>query len=570
MKISKMSKHMISHQINTSNQVWRASAIFASTLLLCLTACTSIEWNKNILEPPAYTPPPQVVKPPKQTASFIPNWFNKKTVTEEGFVSSTQSAQNAPSQVAPPQIAPAQNYSQYPQQYQYHQNPQQDYSYYYGAPQVAYSPQNYQQTAPQQMMYQQVAPQNPNPTSNQPAITPNPAGCVWDTLPVSPPPPPPLAARFSSENAPQLLEESRERFFRLVAYDTNSAAENSQNVQAIPADPSLAARGAQVVSMYQNRQQYPPQYPIAPPRHANDEYLVSGGDGNMPSRVQSDWSITNLQTEETIAHFDTVSGAVVVVPSNPTTIYAPRFQNVRQVQGVVQESQRTWVAANDAQTTLAARASREQIGKTAQETHSLYARNQNSLDGMGGSAAATANRGNISTAGDRNVESVMSYRQAMHLKSFSDAEEIYLASGGMKAAAWEGGESLRVSINNQEAIACADAKATTSLFALKEETKGNSLLRLIKVASADAAQPGDLVEFTVRFDNVGNRPIGNVTIVDNLTTRLEFLPGTAQSSLATGFLVEPNNAGSFTLRWEITEPLLPQQYGVVQFTCRVR
>ena len=35
------------------------------------------------------------------------------------------------------------------------------------------------------------------------------------------------------------------------------------------------------------------------------------------------------------------------------------------------------------------------------------------------------------------------------------------------------------------------------------------------------ANPGDEVDFTLRFDNVGNQPIGNVTIVDDLTGRLE-------------------------------------------------
>jgi hypothetical protein len=57
--------------------------------------------------------------------------------------------------------------------------------------------------------------------------------------------------------------------------------------------------------------------------------------------------------------------------------------------------------------------------------------------------------------------------------------------------------------------------------------------------------------------------------LDNLTTRLEFLEGSAKSSLPTGFVVEPNDGGSFTLRWEITDPLLPLQFGVVQFQCRV-
>ena len=53
---------------------------------------------------------------------------------------------------------------------------------------------------------------------------------------------------------------------------------------------------------------------------------------------------------------------------------------------------------------------------------------------------------------------------------------------------------------------------------------GNPRLRLVKVASTPFAKPGEEVDFTLRFDNVGNQPIGNVTILDSLSTRLEYVP----------------------------------------------
>ena len=49
------------------------------------------------------------------------------------------------------------------------------------------------------------------------------------------------------------------------------------------------------------------------------------------------------------------------------------------------------------------------------------------------------------------------------------------------------------------------------------------------------ARPGEFVDFTIRFDNIGDQKIGNVTLVDNLTTRLEYVEGTAESSLAADF-----------------------------------
>ena len=64
--------------------------------------------------------------------------------------------------------------------------------------------------------------------------------------------------------------------------------------------------------------------------------------------------------------------------------------------------------------------------------------------------------------------------------------------------------------------------------------------------------------------------MGNVTIVDNLTTRLEFVPGTAQSSMNASFSTQPNEVGSLVLRWEITNPIEAGQGGVIRFQCRVR
>ena len=43
------------------------------------------------------------------------------------------------------------------------------------------------------------------------------------------------------------------------------------------------------------------------------------------------------------------------------------------------------------------------------------------------------------------------------------------------------------------------------------------------------------VDFTIRFDNVGNQPIGNVAILDSLNTRLEFVPDSAQCSVDAKF-----------------------------------
>jgi uncharacterized repeat protein (TIGR01451 family) len=98
----------------------------------------------------------------------------------------------------------------------------------------------------------------------------------------------------------------------------------------------------------------------------------------------------------------------------------------------------------------------------------------------------------------------------------------------------------------------------------------NPKLRLIKLASCGHAALGEVVEFTLRYDNVGDQVIGNVTIVDNLSTRLEYVPESAKSSVDADFLTQSNDAGSLILRWEIRDPVEPGDGGVLRFRAKVR
>ena len=69
---------------------------------------------------------------------------------------------------------------------------------------------------------------------------------------------------------------------------------------------------------------------------------------------------------------------------------------------------------------------------------------------------------------------------------------------------------------------------------------------------------------------MGDQVIGNVTVIDNLTTRLEYVEGSQSSTLHANFSVSDNQGDSLTLRWEILEPMKVGEGGVIRFQCRVR
>ncbi len=75
--------------------------------------------------------------------------------------------------------------------------------------------------------------------------------------------------------------------------------------------------------------------PTVPPwQMYPDEYLCDGGDAEYAVQVNQDWTVRNLDTEDTVGHYDTLDGRVIVEPSNRVCIYAPRFAAVRKVTAV--------------------------------------------------------------------------------------------------------------------------------------------------------------------------------------------------------------------------------------------
>jgi uncharacterized repeat protein (TIGR01451 family) len=318
---------------------------------------------------------------------------------------------------------------------------------------------------------------------------------------------------------------------------------------------------------------YAPVGPWAPPGIAGpwpaDEYLVDGGDRGLPAEVSKDWRINGLESEDTIAHFDTLDGRTLVEPSNPVPIYAPRFCSVRQVVGLVQGEQ---IARPGGVEQPVSPARQDDRAIAASSKQNVEAIRQNS------SQPPIIYRGKVGDGAVSGVQLLGAYQDAFqpyeNLKMLREGkvdqkENARLAAGIAAAIVWSDTDSLQIILDHQSAsVAVTDRKAT-DVYTV-DEPPGCPKLRVIKVASTQVAEPGDVIDFTIRFDNVGNQPIGNVTIVDNLAGRLEFVPGSAQSSRGAEFRTESNEVGSEVLRWEIKDPLPVAEGGVVRFQCRVR
>ncbi len=318
---------------------------------------------------------------------------------------------------------------------------------------------------------------------------------------------------------------------------------------------------------------YSPRGPWAPPGISQpwpeDEYLRDGGDRGLPAGVGDQWEVHGLELEDTIAHFETLDGQIVVEPSNRVHIYSPRFGAVRRVASVVLNEQ----------SYLAGRIHQPQklVGPTS--TDLVATRKQNvQPDRQIGARPAVAllsrqGDGVLSTASKARAfqDTFLPYENVRLIRQgiVDSAEMPFIARGAAAAIAWSGDQAVQVILDHRGAMARTSSQTAQSVFTFKEPPP-NPRLRVVKVASTPFAEPGDEVAFTIRFDNVGNQAIGNVTIIDNLSSRLEYVADSGQCSVDAQFFTQPNAGDSLVVRCEVTDPLEPGEGGILRFRCRVR
>lgn len=303
-------------------------------------------------------------------------------------------------------------------------------------------------------------------------------------------------------------------------------------------------------------------------RGPNDEYLCDGGDAQLPAAVVKSGAVVGLEPEDAVAHYDTIDGRTIITPSNKLCIYAPRFAAVRQV-----VDPRAF-ADIDAPEGAIRGVAPVKIKERDRVASSLAAVEPN-IDRVEAPPSLLRNR---DQAGELDRERRVAVTigalapycnvQVVRTGEFVGRDVVKIARASLNAITWTGNQAAQVLLDSRKAQAEVGEQTPGTIYLLVQPN--NPKLRLIKLASTNQAKPGEEVEFTLRFDNVGDRVIGNVTIIDSLTTRLEYVEGSQKSSLKANFVTQPNDGDSLSVRWEIEEPLEPGQGGVIQFRTRVR
>ncbi|MFV2067101.1 MAG: hypothetical protein ACC645_08990 [Pirellulales bacterium] len=312
---------------------------------------------------------------------------------------------------------------------------------------------------------------------------------------------------------------------------------------------------------------YPPpgsQGPFPP-----EEYIYDGGDRPVGVSVAADWTVYGVDPEDTVVHYDTRQGETRVQPSNRIRIYAPRFAAVRRVSSVLQHEQHQRGAACNMPLKLGVSGAAELATTVLQPVQ---------LKGERAVKFGQTFRERTRTVGLENAQmpaetedQLLPFEDFLIIRDgqFDNSEKARLSMRLEAAITWTHEKSVQVVIDNIAAVEASNDAEPQSVYTY-EMPAGKPRVRVVKIASRQDALPGELIEFTLRFDNVGDDVIGNVTVIDNLTTRLEYVPESQQCSLDADFIEEANDAESLMLRWEITEPLKVGEGGLIRFNCRVR
>lgn len=308
--------------------------------------------------------------------------------------------------------------------------------------------------------------------------------------------------------------------------------------------------------------------PVAYPKLYPDEYVCDGGDSGLPVHYD-DYNRLGLETEDTIAEYVDSDGTFRVKPSTKVCIYAPRFGAMRTVTGPQADTSIRRIAAANETTYGSAVRNRDVVSYHNQRAGVDRMRVRSRPSGLYNEDRLSGNQQATSIV--EHTKLINTYQDVSFLRTgiFVTGEEAWLAERIQSAVAWnrnenpviaakiEGGQQVVAKFKPMEIIGIEDKR-----------TKG--VLRIIKLADRKTAVPGDEVTFTIRYDNLGDLPLTQIRIVDNLSPRLEYVDDSATSDRAGAVTVEDNNEGSLQLTIELDEALPGKKGGVITFKTTVR
>ena len=303
----------------------------------------------------------------------------------------------------------------------------------------------------------------------------------------------------------------------------------------------------------------------------HDEYVFDGGDRGAPVHYGAG-NRQGFETEDTVAEFQDQTGRHRVKPSNRVAVYSPRFGSVRTVDGI--ETDVKVDSALGARDAIAA--GNLKLGQNAAEHRHgvgiVEIESSRRADGMETSLPASASAGTFRPTQSRKVDQGLEGRKYTNVNALDLADAALVGQQMQNAVVWTRDLFPQITVNTtgtSEIRATFRAQATVGV---EDNRRTDGDIRIIKLADQSSAQAGDIVTFTIQFENPGDFDVYEVRIVDNLTPRLQYIAdsGSIDDANPGSLTIMPNGEGSQILTFTLDGPLRGHSHGVITFEARVK
>ncbi|WP_437204816.1 hypothetical protein [Planctomicrobium sp. SH664] len=311
-----------------------------------------------------------------------------------------------------------------------------------------------------------------------------------------------------------------------------------------------------------------PPRPFPGAEYVGDEYVCDGGDKGIPVHYEGK-NRAGLGLEDTVAEYIDSDGKRRVKPSTEACVYAPRFGAVRSATTPVEDLSIEKALGHQDEWSLAALDAKAVLDEKVQTDEVQDLRIRSRVSGLEG--RTVDDKLNQTVAAARHIKTLNAFENIQFFREgLFDRIDIALLEASVDSAVeWSGGRSALIIAHDQSGQIVQGRSMAQDMTGVEDRrTPGD--LRIVKVADRKSGHPGDIVTFTIRFDNVGDKELTRVRVVDNLSPRLEYIENSVDSNLDGQIHTDDNGAGGKLLTFEFDQPLKGKTGGFVSFQCRLR
>ncbi len=357
------------------------------------------------------------------------------------------------------------------------------------------------------------------------------------------------------------------------SYETQLSDQSACGCTACNTSNACACGGGGCLSCRPQRPQLPYGYAPVPCGPWNafgidpQEFICDGGDHPPEARLRRDDTIAGLQPEDTVVHYTNQAGDIEFEASNRVCLYAPRFLSVRKITGALAGGRAVGAAQMD-RPVGTVRVDQPLPGLVMTDTLELgHADVARRIDAMRERNRGVPIEGILQPEMAADVLAALVGLTIDEILSLQDEQRALLDKYLLCAVTWELDEALEVVIEDLKPPTLIRDEHVDGLT-IYEFPDGR--LEICKLADRADALPGELVNFAIKVQNVGDAPVTNIVLTDNLTTRLEYVDGSQTCSGGANFESFVNPGESLRLQWSLTDQLRVGESVTIRFQCRVR